>query len=180
MSTRPTGAALPAVQRSSHEFPLVLLVVSALARLERVARRFPPIAWIHRRRASKRDGWSALGALGPVERCRTASIAALAGAVDATVADAVGHADVVRRARRVGIAARARFGGDPLRIDHVHARTALALTDQLDDAAVQALRQDAELHGRGHPVQRAGMGATARRQRGSCGTSSSRIVAGDR
>ena len=39
--------------------------------------------------------------------------------------------------------ARARFGGDPLRIDHVHARTALALTDQLDDAAIQALRQDA-------------------------------------
>ena len=150
------AAALPPVQRSSHEFPLVLLVMGALTRLERMSRRFPPVAWIHRHRASKRDGWSALSALSPVERCRTASVAALAGPVETMVVDAVGRPDIIRRARRVGIAARARFAGDPLRIDHAHARTALALTNQLDDVEVDALKHDASSTAVGVPCSEPG------------------------
>src|SRR3954454_13790432 len=93
-----------APQRSAHEFPLVILIVAALSRLERWLRRFPPIAALHRRRAGRRQG---LTGLGPVDRCRAVSIGALAGHV---VPAAAAAADVRRRARRVGIAARARFG----------------------------------------------------------------------
>ena len=124
-----TATAL-APQRSAHEFPLVILIVGALSRVERWLRRFPPIAALHRRRAARREG---LSGLAPVDRCRAVSIAALAG--DAT-ADAATAPDIRRRARRVGIAARARFGGDPLRVDHAHARSALVLTGRPADRFV--------------------------------------------
>jgi hypothetical protein len=144
------------VERSSHEFPLVLLLVSLLSRVERFVRRFPPIAAIHRHRAAKRDGWHAVGALGPRDRCRTATIAALAGPVDAACITAVQDPDIRRRARRIGVAARGRFGGDPLRVDHVHARTALAVTGQLDAAAVQQLLDDAGATAVGLPCSEPG------------------------
>ena len=137
------------LQRSAHEFPLVLVVVAALSRLGRVFRRLPPVAAIHRRRAARHEGLAALTELNVVERCRTASIAALAGMSDPAevelVAAAVRRPDVASRARRVGAVARVRVGGDPFRVDHSHARTALVLTGQLDDAALNRLVTDAEI-----------------------------------
>jgi hypothetical protein len=138
----------PPVQRSAHEFPLVLIVVGALSRLGRIVRRLPPVAAIRRRRADRNDGLAALGNLPVVERCRAASIAALADLervyeLDMVVA-AIRRPDVARRARRIGTAARARVGGDPFRVDHAHARTALVLTGQLDCAALDRFVADAE------------------------------------
>jgi hypothetical protein len=138
----------PPVQRSAHEFPLVLVIVSALSRLGRLIRRLPPVAAIQRRRAARNEGFASLGNLGVVDRCRAASIAALAdmtyGDEIAVMVAAVNRRDVARRARRVGMAARGRFGGDPFRVDHAHARTALALTGQLDGAALARFVADAE------------------------------------
>jgi hypothetical protein len=130
-------AASPPIQRSSHEFPLVIIIVGTLSRLGRVLRRLPGVAALQRRRAARADGLGALGRLEVVDRCRTASIAALAATTTpdaAPLADAVTAPDVVRRARRIGVVARGRLGGDPLRVDHAHARSALALTGQLDPA----------------------------------------------
>jgi hypothetical protein len=136
------------IQRSAHEFPLVLVVVSVLSRLGRVIRRLPPVAAIRRRRAARNDGFAALGDLAVVERCRAASIAALADVLNGDEVDmvvaAVCRRDVASRARRIGLAARWRVGGDPFRVDHAHARTALALTGQLDRAALDRFVADTE------------------------------------
>jgi hypothetical protein len=130
------AAGSPTVERGAHEFPLVLLVVGALSRLGRLLRRLPGVAALQRRRAARTDGLAALGRLGVVDRCRTASIASLAHttAGDAeSVTAAVTAPDVIRRARRIGIVARGRLKGDPLRDDHAHTRSALALTGRFDE-----------------------------------------------
>ncbi len=154
-----TSAALgtlssPPVLRSAHEFPLVLLVVSVLSQLGRVVRRLPPVAAVQRRRARRGgggdgdEGLAAVGRLGVVDRCRAASIAALAGIRQGQEADVVAAAvrrpDVARRARRVGMWARGRLGDDPFRVDHAHARAALVLTGALDAAGRQRFLRDAE------------------------------------
>ncbi len=146
----------PPVQRAAHEFPLVLVIVGVLSRLERAFRRLPPVAAARRRRAARSDGLPTLAALPVVDRCRAASIAALAGVSDESIAAAVGRPDVARRARRVGVAARARFDGDPLRVDHAHARAALLLTGQLDRAALRRLVADAESSPAGVPCSEPG------------------------
>jgi hypothetical protein len=150
----------PSLQRSAHEFPLVLLVVGALSRLGSVLRRLPPVAAIQRRRLAKHDGWTSLAALGVVDRCRAVSIGALAGMTageeGAVAADAVRRADVTRRARRVGLAARGRLGGDPFRADHAHARTALVLTGQADPGARDRFVADAEATAVGVPCSEPG------------------------
>lgn len=130
--------ALP-MERSAHEFPLVILVVGALSRLGRLARRLPPIGALRRRRRAHAKGFSGLDRLSPVTRCQAASIVALAGSTageQAALTRAVARPDVARRARRVGVVARGRVGGDPFRVDHAHARTAMALTGQLTPAAL--------------------------------------------
>jgi hypothetical protein len=148
----PSGLAavtqLPPVQRSAHEFPLVLLLVGVLSRLGRIVRRLPPVAAVQRRRAARSDGFAALGDLPVVDRCRAASLATLAGVPHGddgdVVVTAIRRPDVADRARRIGMIARGRFGGDPFRVDHAHSRAALALTGQLDDAALARFAADAE------------------------------------
>jgi hypothetical protein len=49
-----------------------------------------------------------------------------------------------RRCRRIGIAARGRFRGDPFRTDHAHARTALLLMGLLNAREVAQFRNDAD------------------------------------
>jgi hypothetical protein len=150
----------PPLQRSAHEFPLVLLVVGALSRLGSVLRRLPPVAAIQRRRLAKHDGWTSLAFLGVVDRCRAISVGALAGMAageeGAVAAAAVRRADVARRARRVGLAARGRLGGDPFRADHAHARTALVLTGQADRGARDRFVADAERTAAGVPCSEPG------------------------
>jgi len=149
----------PTVQRGAHEFPLVLLVVGLLSRMGRLVRRLPGLAAAQRRRAARAGGLAALCRLGVVDRCRTVSIASLAGpgASDtATLAAAVAAADVVRRARRIGVVARGRLGGDPMRTDHAPTRTALALTGQLGQSRMERFVNDANAALAGVPCSEPG------------------------
>jgi hypothetical protein len=149
----------PPVQRGSHEFPLVLVVVGALSRLGRLVRRLPGVGRLQRWRAAPSGGLAATCRLGVVDRCRTVSIATLAGAGTgdgATLAAAVAAPDVIRRAVRIGVIARGRLRGDPLRIDHAHSRTALALTGQLDPPRMKRFVDDAEAALAGVPCSEPG------------------------
>jgi hypothetical protein len=132
---------------AAHEFPLVLIVVAVVAWLRALTLRVPLIAaWVsarHRRRAGLGD----VGQLPPVDRSRTAAVLALVGGELAGRAAAVAaDPEVVERARRVGLVARFRTGGDPLRHDHAHARAALALTGRADREALDRLIADTDRH----------------------------------
>lgn len=120
---------------AAHEFPLVVLVVGALSWLRSIAGRVPVVGRLLARRHRRRGGVDDLATLPPVDRCRTAAVLALAGPVTPEVHTAVTAPDVERRARRVGVVARARIGGDPFRRDHAPARAALALLGDLDASA---------------------------------------------
>lgn len=123
-----TGVAAPVpVARAAHEFPVVVLIIGALGWARAVLGRVPGFGRLRGRRT--RDGHEqALDDLAPVDRCRAAALLSLAGVADDTTRAAVTAPDVVRRAGRVGLAARARRGGDAFRVDHAHARAARSLT----------------------------------------------------
>ncbi len=149
----------PTVQRGAHQFLLVALVVAGLSRLGRVVRRLPGVAALHRRRAARADGLATLDHLGVVERCRAVSIVSLAHTSTddrQRIAVAVTAADVTRRTRSIGIAARGRLRGDPLRADHAHSRTALALTGQLDRSRRERFVHEAETAIAGVPCSEPG------------------------
>ena len=150
----------PAVQRSAHEFPLVVLVLAAIGWLRGAVRRVPVLSRVRLRRRPVRHGPDDIGTLPPVDRCRAAAIAALAKPWPEETAErivaAIEDEDVSDRARRVGLAARLRMGGDPLRIDHAHARAALSLWGRLDDDAQERFRTDAERAWTGAPASEPG------------------------
>ncbi|MEZ5228774.1 MAG: hypothetical protein R2710_19545 [Acidimicrobiales bacterium] len=144
------AVAFPAIEQSAHEFPLVILVVGALAWLRSALRRVPIVGRLAARRSTRRlDGLDDLMALPPLDRCRAVSVLTLplAGAapaeVDPRLPAAVGAADVERRARRIGLLARGRRGGDPFRVDHAAARTARLGVGALTTDQVAQLRADA-------------------------------------
>ena len=132
---------------AAHEFPLVIIVVAVIAWIRALTLRVPFVAsWVgarHRRRGGLND----IGCLSPVDRSRTAAVLALVGGEQLTLAAAIA-ADpaVIVRARRVGLVARFRTGGDPMRRDHAHARAALVLTGSLDATGVQRLTDDTDRH----------------------------------
>lgn len=128
---------------AAHEFPLVVLVVAALSWMRSIAGRLPLVGRLLARRHRHRTGLADLGALAPVDRCRAVSVLVLAGADDPAARATAAAADVARRARRVGVVARWRCGGDPFRRDHAHARTALSLTGALAAAESDAFVRDA-------------------------------------
>jgi hypothetical protein len=115
---------------AAHEFPLVVLVMGGVSWLRLAWRRTP----VGRRRAAR-----STAAAPVVDQCRAVAIAAIAGSAAAPL-DRVA---VNRRCRRVGAAARGRFGGDALRIDHAPARAALCLSGEFDDAGTRRLVDDA-------------------------------------
>lgn len=115
---------------AAHEFPLVVLVMGGVSWVR--------LAW-HRTPVGRRRAARSTAAVAVVDQCRATAIAALAGG-DGVLLD---RAAINRRGRRVGVAARARFGGDPLRIDHAHARAALCLSGAFDDAATRRMIDDA-------------------------------------
>ena len=123
-------------QRAAHEFPLVVLVAAGLGWIRATLGGVPGFGWMAGRRVDD-DHVSALADLPVVDRCRAVAIAALTGAVSDEHRAAVTAPDVARRARRVGLVARLRRGGDPFRTAHAHARAALALVGALspDEAA---------------------------------------------
>ncbi len=137
------------VAYAAHEFPLVVLVMGALSGLRLAWRRSPLGRWqAARARAAGRVG------LGEVDSCRVTSIAALA---QSGVPPTELNIDrLLHRCRRVGIAARGRFTGDPMRTDHAHFRTALCLTGQLDPVALGNFRRDATRSSTGVPASEPG------------------------
>ena len=129
---------------AAHEFPLVAIVMGALSSLRLAWRRSALGRRMARRRGVK---------VAPLDACRAASISALAGG---EVRAPLDEEALRRRCRRVGAVARGRFGGDPLRIDHAHARTALALTGGLDDDALERFCRDASACAAGVPASEPG------------------------
>lgn len=116
---------------SAHEFPLVVLVVSAIVWVRGAVGRLPGLRRLAARRARGLPPASP-AALSPVDRSRTAAIAALVDPTDLEAAAAATDPAVVRRARRIGLLARGRRGSDPFAVDHAGARAALALTGTID------------------------------------------------
>ena len=131
---------------AAHEFPLVVLVVGLISWVRMSLGRIPGLAWLGRRRNRTMRGLADIGRLGVVERSRTAAVLALVGdpALTDLARSAATDPAVLERARRVGLAARWRHGGDPLRVDHAPTRAALALTGALDDAALAQFVADAQ------------------------------------
>jgi hypothetical protein len=120
---------------AAHEFPLVILVMGALSSAQLAWRRS-----VFGRRYHARTSVAGRTELTGIEQCRIASISKLAGA---DVAVDLNAGALEKRCRRVGVAARFRFRGDPMRADHAHVRTALMLTGHLDESADQNFRADA-------------------------------------
>ncbi len=154
------GTSAPTAPRSAHEFPLVVLVLAAIGWLRSAIRRVPILSRLRLRPRRVRRGLDDLDTLPPVDRCRAAAIAALAGPWPDDTADRIVAAiqadDVAARARRVGLVARLRRGGDPFRVDHAHARAALSLWGRLDTTTQDRFRADAERGWAGAPASEPG------------------------
>lgn len=139
-------ASAPHVLRSAHEFPLVIIVTAGLTWVRSVAGRLPGMHRLARRRSRSLVGLADVHRLSVADRCRCASLMALAGTPSGVERDCVlamlEHVDVVDRARRVGFVARGRRGGDPLRIDHAHTRAALALNGRMSSVSAERFVAD--------------------------------------
>lgn len=148
-----------AVQRAAHEFPAVVLVMSALAWLSSVVASAPLVRHRRARRAARLRGLVDVAQLPVVDRCRTVSIAALGGTPSCgwePLLAAINRPDVSRRARRIGVAARGRFRGDALRADNAAIRAALALSGSLDEVRVDTLIGEAGSSVAGAPASEPG------------------------
>lgn len=107
----------------AHEFPLVVLVVTALVWLRSTVVRLPLLRRIATAQRGRRGAEGALSSLGPVDRSRAISLIALGGDDPAALTSQSDFDDICRRARRVSVVARARLR-DPLGRDHAYARSA--------------------------------------------------------
>lgn len=116
---------------AAHEFPLVILVAGLVSWLRSIVGRLPGVAHLARRRGRRAEGLAAVRQLRVTDRSRTAAVLALAGDL-ATARSIATDPEITRRARRIGLWARARTAGDPLRVDHAHARAALVLAGAAD------------------------------------------------
>jgi hypothetical protein len=145
-STSPSSATDLVPVAAAHEFPLVVLVVGVVAWVRNRAARLPGARHLAARRTRSMEGLSDLPRLGPVDRSRAVTICVLAGA-DAhertMLSSTLQVPDVARRARLVGGWARARLAGDPFRVDHAHARAALALVGDHAEDHLARLAADA-------------------------------------
>jgi len=139
------------VRRAAHEFPLVVLIAAGIGWARATLGGVPGFGWLAGRRVAE-DHVTALADLPPVDRCRAVAVAALAGDVTDEHRAAVTAHDVAERARRVGLAARFRTGGDPFRTDHAPARAALALVGLLAPEAAARFVADARRHPVGVPA----------------------------
>ena len=139
-------AAIGAVARpvaAAHEFPLVLLAAGLISWLRTVAGRMPGLSHLARRRGRTSEGLASVDRLRPVDRSRTAAVVALGGDVELAGVIATDR-EIEQRARRVGLWARWRTGGDAFRIDHAPARAALTLAGSGDGQLTSRFVSDAE------------------------------------
>ncbi len=151
--------AQPGPTAAAHEFPLVVLVVAWLGWVRALTRRLPPVRRLAERRRERSSGddlAARLDAISVVDRCRAATIRALdarpAPEEEGAWRRAVTGDAVARRARRIGWWCRGRRQGDPFRVDHAAARTALAALDLLSPAERAELDADARRTGMGAPA----------------------------
>ena len=139
-------ASIDAVARpvvAAHEFPLVLLAAGLISWLRTVAGRIPGLSHLARRRGRTSEGLASVDRMRPVDRSRTAAVVALAGDAELAGVMATDRA-IEQRARRVGMWARFRFGGDAFRTDHAPARAALTLAGSWDGRLTSRFVADAE------------------------------------
>jgi hypothetical protein len=141
--------------RASHQFPVVVLVADLLSRLRAKLATAPGFRWLRGRQFVGTET-RRLVDLDPADRCRAVAVMALAGEASPEAVAAVRRPDVARRARLVGLIARFRFGGDPFRVDHAHARAAFSLTEDLDVVAQQRFVDDAARSYAGVPASEPG------------------------
>ncbi|MCV7149987.1 hypothetical protein [Mycolicibacterium pyrenivorans] len=125
----------------SHEFPLVLLLLATAGWVRATLAGVPGFRWLAGRR-SRSEPWT-LSDLSVPDRCRAVAVLSMADVVDDDALDALRSPEVHRRARRVGVAARWRFAGDPLRNDHAHTRAAMLMCGLLDATGTERLTADA-------------------------------------
>ena len=152
----PHGRALGLDTRvAAHEFPLVLLVAGLAGWVRTALAGVPGLRWLAGRREAGESS-RRLSDLAPTDRSRAVSFLALAHAAADDAVAATRAPDIERRARLVGLAARGRRGGDPFRIDHAHARTALAQTGGHDPAARRRFVDDAAHARAGVPASEPG------------------------
>jgi hypothetical protein len=143
------------VAKASHEFPLVVLIAGLVGWVRAALAGVPGFRWLAGRRATAAST-RPLSDLPPVDRSRAIAFLALAEAADPGVAAEARAPDIARRARLVGLLARGRRGGDPFRVDHAHARAALALTGGLDAAARRRFVDDSRRTRAGVPASEPG------------------------
>jgi hypothetical protein len=145
------------VQRASHEFAAVLVLVAMLSRARLALIGLPGVRqFTGRRRDEPADRRAALLAASPIQRCRAVAIAGLTRHLprpgDEDAAAAVAEPDVRRRAARVAAAARWRLGGDPLRHDNAHIHAALALSGHATADELASFRATARTSPYGVPA----------------------------
>lgn len=133
--------------RAAHEFPLVVLVIVAIAWVRSAAGRVPVLRHLVIRRNRALGGGVDLASLAPVDRCRAAALFLLLAPNPEITVDSAWSADVIARARRVSAVARLRFGRDPLGRDHAPLRTVRLLAGRMSEAernryASEALSSD--------------------------------------
>jgi hypothetical protein len=154
---------------AAHEFPLVVLVAAGLAALRTSLAGISGFRWLGGPLATVGEV-RPLATLRPVDRTRAIAVLALADAgpdngqsassrtstMQIDWREALRAEDIATRARRIGLVARARRGGDPFRIDHAPARAAQSLCGLLDDDARRRLRNDADRAAIGLPASEPG------------------------
>lgn len=145
--------------RAAHEFPLVLIVMSALAWAGSVLGSAPLVRRWRARRARSLGGLAGVAGLPVVDRSRAVAVAALTGSPSCgwgALRAAIERPDVARRARCIALVARVRRGEVALATDHAGTRAAWALCGRLAPDDVAALAADAARRPAGVPASEPG------------------------
>jgi hypothetical protein len=150
--SQPAGLLLRPLH-ASHEFFIVMLVVAFLNRVRNAVTSLPGLRRRRRRRPPPLEalGSENLRRLHPVDRARVAGVMAVVERLGQPVPErslvvaTLEDPSMRRRARTLGVIARARLHGDPLQRDNAGVRAALVLwggssVSQRDDLKVDARR----------------------------------------
>ena len=144
---------------ASHEFALVMVAIAFIVHVRTWLANLPGIRRLRRTDRSRTANGAPRRRGAPQRRpTRVAAIVAIAERLGGPTGDrdvvlaTLTAPSVRRRARLVGVAARWRFGGDPLRVDGAPARAALSLWGCLTEREAQEFRQEADRRWSGVPT----------------------------